>query len=277
MEPRPVRRHVGALLVPVAVPRRAVGPAGHLRLGRDVRRDRSGAGLDARQLRAHDPRGQAPRRGHRQRCDCRGDLRRVPHPADRNAVRRRGVAVRHGRRALRLHRPGPRPLAAAPPGAGGRRRRPRARDLAARPVRPARGDAADRPLALPAGDCRGHSPVVVRDRGRRLAVQGGGARGDPRPRPARGVLRQLQLLGGPAVAGAAAPAHVAAAPAPRPRLRALRRARRPDDGVDRLPGVRDAGGGGDAPRQRPGAALLDRPAHGGTAVPAGAPRIRPSR
>ena len=88
--------------------------------------------------------------------------------------------------------------------------------------------------------------------------------------PWRVLLRHVQRLGRRAVPRDAAAVH-GGHPAPaRARLGAAPPAARPARRLARAAGLRDARRGGAPARRRQGAALLDRPAGGGAALPAGA-------
>ena len=128
---RVLRRQLPGLLVSLTHLRRAMADSRHLRLGRDVRRRRAGAGLDAGQLRADDARGQADVRVHRQRRDGRLDRRRLPDAGDRHAVRRR----EHAGRAWRSVAAAVRAFWSADSGAGGRSPTPKSSAEARRAVR----------------------------------------------------------------------------------------------------------------------------------------------
>ena len=159
-----------------------------------------------------------------------------------------------------------RPLAEA--ARDGRRLRPRPPVAARAAGQPPAGAG----LSPPAGDRRDRGALLVRDRGRGLAVQGHGAAGARHAgRPGR-LLRHVQRVGGRAVRGDAGapdrrrPAAVRAGPGPLPP------AGRPPLRVGGAPRLRHPRGRRAPQGRRQGAALLDRPARGGAALPARAAR-----
>ena len=137
-----------------------------------------------------------------------------------------------------------------------------------RPDRAPGERAADRRLPVPESHRRADPRVLVRHGRGGVAVQGHCRRGNQgQGRPDR-VLRQLHLLHRPAVAALQWLADVAAAAAVRPGRGAVGRARGAGARIRGPARLGLARGGHPAPRQRPGAALFDRPAGGRAAVPA---------
>ena len=137
--------------------------------------------------------------------------------------------------------------------------------------------AADRGVPLLDGYCCADSRVFLCHGGRCLAVQGH-CRSDDRQGQERAdrVLWQLHLLHRRAVADAPVAGDLAAAAAVRTGRGADDRARGAGARVDRPAGLELAGRGDHAARQRPGAALFDRPARDGAAVPPAPGRADPA-
>ena len=151
---------------PLALPRR-------LRLGRHLRRARARPGVDPRELRPHAPRGAPALR-------LRGGGSDPGRHGRGRPLERASPAASAPRACSSSCRPSccSRPCPSAPSGGGGprRRRRLRARRPASRPRAAGQPPAGAR-LRPPAGDRRDRGALLVRDRGRGLAVQGHGAAG----------------------------------------------------------------------------------------------------
>ena len=249
---------------PLALPRR-------LRLGWHLRRARARPGVDPRELRPHAPRGAPPLR-------LRGGGSDPGRHGRGRPFERRGPALR-GREP-----PGPRvgspaardPARPCPVEATarvGRQRRARPSVTAWAAGQPPAGAG----LPPPAGDRRDRGALLVRDRGRGLAVQGSGAAGARHAGRPRRLLRRVQRVGGRAVRGHAGALDRRRPAALRAGTRPLPPAGRPSVRVGGAPRLRHPRGRCAPQGCRQGPALLDRPPCGGAALPARASRSEAAR